>query len=95
MMIGQWKLIIMFELRKWCSLSPTVFVIYIDKIEQCLEEECIVVNMVKLVFFFLCVYSNDIVLLAKTIDDLHNNSMFSINSTNIHDLIINIDKSII
>jgi hypothetical protein len=51
-------------------LSPTLFGIYIDKSEYCLEEEsCVGPILVGIVIIFL-LYANDIVLMARSPHDL-------------------------
>lgn len=56
--------------KKICLLSPTLFSIYIEKLEECLEATgCEGPKLVGIVITFL-LYANNIVLLSKSSDDL-------------------------
>jgi hypothetical protein len=64
----------------------------IDKTEQCLEHEgCIGINMVRLVVILL-LYVDDIVLLAKPIEDLHKQLKCSPTIIKNYELTINMIK---
>jgi hypothetical protein len=57
--------------KQRCPLSPTLFGIFTNKIEKCLEGEgCTSIKMVELIVY-LPLYFDDIVLPAKFIDDLN------------------------
>jgi hypothetical protein len=56
--------------KQGCPLSPTLFNIYIDKLEDCLEDAgCVGPTLVSIVIILL-LYANDIVLMEKIPYDL-------------------------
>ena len=53
-------------LKQGCPLSPTLFGIYIDKLEGCLEEAgCAGTILAGIVIILLLLYADNIVLLAR------------------------------
>ena len=56
--------------NKGCPLSPTLFCIYINKLEECLEFAGCKGTKLAGVLITLLLYADDIVLLAKSHDDL-------------------------
>jgi hypothetical protein len=58
--------------KQGCLLSPTLFGIYIDKLEECLEKAgCVGPTLTVIVINLLC-YADDIVLMAMSPHDLEN-----------------------
>jgi hypothetical protein len=58
--------------KKGCPLSPTLFGIYIDKLEDCLEKTgCVSPTLIGIVINRL-LYANDIILMARSPHDLEN-----------------------
>jgi hypothetical protein len=53
-------------------LSPTLFGVYIDKLEDCLEKEGCVSPTLTGIFINLLLYADDIVLMARSPHDLEN-----------------------
>ena len=58
------------EVKQGCPLSPTLFGIYIDKLEDCLEEAGCAGTFLAGIVIILLLYANDIVLLARDPYDL-------------------------
>ena len=56
--------------KQGCPLFPSIFGIYIDKLEECLEIVGCKGTELVIVLFTLLLYVNDIVLLSRTYDDL-------------------------
>jgi hypothetical protein len=56
--------------KQGCPLSPTLFAIYIDKLEDCLEKEDCVGLTLTGIFINLLLYANDIILMARSPCDL-------------------------
>ncbi len=52
-----------------CPLSPTLFGIYIDKLEECLETAGYKCTKLYGIIITLLLYANDFVLLAKSHDE--------------------------
>ena len=68
---GQHIQIAILELNKVSPSPPTLFGIYIDKLEKCLEEaSCISIILARIVIILL-LYANDIVLMARCHFDLN------------------------
>ena len=61
---------VILELEKGFPLSPTLFDIYIDKLEACLEEVGCVGTFLGGIVIILLLYDDDIVLLARCPSDL-------------------------
>jgi len=62
--------------KQGCPLSPTLFDIYINKLEICLEEaSCTRMTLVGIVVILL-LYVDDIVLLTRSPSDLHRQLRF-------------------
>jgi hypothetical protein len=60
------------RVKQGCPLSPTIFGIYIDKLEYCLEKAgCVGPTLTGIVINFL-VYVDDIILMARSPYDLEN-----------------------
>ena len=58
--------------KQGCPFSPTLFGIYIDKLEVCLEEEgCVSPTLTSIVINIL-LYADDIVLMVRSPHDLEN-----------------------
>ena len=57
-------------MKQGCSFSPTLFFIYIDKLEGCLEEADCVGTILAEIVIILLLYTDDIVLLARCLSDL-------------------------
>jgi hypothetical protein len=53
-------------------LSPTLFGIYIDKLEECLEKESCVVPTLTGIVINILLYADDIVLMERSPHDLEN-----------------------
>jgi hypothetical protein len=51
-------------------MSPTLFGIYIDKLENCLEEVGCVIPILTSIVIILLLYTNDIVLMVRSPYDL-------------------------
>jgi hypothetical protein len=60
------------EFKQGCPLSPTLFGIYIDKLEECLEKAGCVVPTLTGIVINLLLYVDDIVLMARSPHDLEN-----------------------
>jgi hypothetical protein len=58
--------------KQGCSLSPTIFCIYIDKLEDCLEKAGCVDPTLTGIVINLLLYADDIVLMARSPHDLEN-----------------------
>jgi hypothetical protein len=58
--------------KQGCPLSPTLFGIYIDKLEECLEKEGCVGPTLTGIVINLLLYVDDIVLMARSPHDLEN-----------------------
>ena len=58
------------EVKQGFPLSPTLFVIYIDKLERCLEEAGCASTILVSIVIILLLYAGDIVLLARCPSDL-------------------------
>jgi hypothetical protein len=58
--------------KQGCPLSPTLFGIYIDKLEECLEKEGCVGPTLTGIVINLLLYPDDIVLMARIPHDLEN-----------------------
>ena len=60
--------------KKGCPVSPTLFGIYIDKLEDCLEVTgCVVPTLVGIVIVLL-LFANDIVFMARNLYELSKNT---------------------
>jgi hypothetical protein len=60
------------RVKQGCPLSPTLFGIYIDKLEECLEKEgCVGPTITGIVINFL-LYVDDILLMTRSPHDLEN-----------------------
>jgi hypothetical protein len=69
---GQKRLTTIFRVKQGCPLSPTLFGIYIDKLEDCLEKEgCVGPTLIGIVINLL-LYVDDIVLMERSPHDLEN-----------------------
>jgi hypothetical protein len=67
---GQNKINCNIGVKQGCPLSPTLFVIYIDKLEDCLEEAgCVSLPLVSIVIILL-LYADDIVIIERSPYDL-------------------------
>ena len=53
-------------------MSPTLFGIYIDKLEECLEKEGCVRPTLTGIVINLLIYANDIIIMARSPRDLEN-----------------------
>jgi hypothetical protein len=60
------------RVKQGCPLSPTLFGIYIDKLEDCLEKPGCVGPTLTSIVINLLLYANDIVLMARSPYDLEN-----------------------
>ena len=60
-----------FGVKQGWSLSPTIFVIYIDKLEKCLEEACDADTILAEIVIILLLYVDNIVLMARHPFDLN------------------------
>jgi hypothetical protein len=60
------------RVKQGCPLSPTLFGIYIDKLEECLEKEGCVSPTLTGIVTSLLLYSDDIVLMERRPHDLEN-----------------------
>ena len=58
--------------KQGCPLSPTLFGIYIDKLEECLEKTGCVGPTLTGIVINLLLYADDIVLMARSPHDLEN-----------------------
>ena len=58
--------------KQGCPLSPTLFGIYIDKLEECLEKAGCVSPTLIGILINLLLYADDIVLMARSPHDLEN-----------------------
>jgi hypothetical protein len=58
--------------KQGCPLSPTLFGIYIDKLEDCLEKEGCVGPTLTGIVINLLLYADDIILMARSPHDLEN-----------------------
>jgi hypothetical protein len=58
--------------KQGCPLSPTLFGIYIDKLEECLEKEGCVSPTLTGIVINLLLYVDDIVLMERSPHDLEN-----------------------
>ena len=56
--------------KQGCSLSPTIFGIYIDKLEGCLEEAGCAGTFLARIVIIILLYADDIVLLERDLSDL-------------------------
>ena len=60
------------KVKQGCPLSPALFGIYIDKLEDCLEKEgCVGPTLIGIVINIL-LYVDDMVLMVRMPDDLEN-----------------------
>jgi len=70
--VGQKEINCNIGVKQGCPLSPTLFGIYIDKLEDCLEKAgCIRPTLTSIVINLL-LYADDIVLMARSPHDLEN-----------------------
>jgi hypothetical protein len=60
------------RVKQGCPLSPTLFGIYIDKLEECLEKVGCVSPTLTGIVINLLLYGNDIILMARSPHDLEN-----------------------
>jgi hypothetical protein len=58
--------------KQGCPLSPTLFGIYIDKLEECLEKERCIGPTLTGIFINIFLYADDIVLMERSPHDLEN-----------------------
>jgi hypothetical protein len=56
-----------------CPLSPTLFGIYIDKLEECLEKTSCVGPTLTIIVINLLLYADNIALMARSPRDLETN----------------------
>jgi hypothetical protein len=61
--------------KQGCPLSPTLFGIYIDKLEDCLEKVSCVGPTLTGIVINLILYADDIVLMARSAHDLENHDI--------------------
>jgi hypothetical protein len=79
--------------KQGCPLSPTLFGIYIDKLEDCLEKEgCVGPTLTGIVINIL-LYSNDIILMERSPHDLENQLRILKDFCSNMGMIVNIDKT--
>jgi len=79
--------------KQGCPLSPTIFDIYTDKLERCLEEGSCTRTTLAGIVIILLLYVNDIVLLAKMPSDLHHQLRFLKDFFSNMGMSINTDKT--
>jgi hypothetical protein len=60
------------RVKQGCPLSPTLFVIYIDKLEDCLEKAGCVEPTLTSILINILLYADDIALMARSPHDLEN-----------------------
>jgi len=60
------------EVKQGCPLSPTLFGIYIDKLEYCLEKEGCVNPTLTGIVINIFLYADDIFLMVSCLHDLEN-----------------------
>ena len=70
--VGQNRITVISESNKVVPCPPTLFGIYIDKLEDCLEKTCCVGPTLTSIVINLLLYANDIVLMARSPHDLEN-----------------------
>ena len=69
-----WSKVINYDIivKQGCPLSPILFGIYIDKLEECLEKAGCVGPTLTSIVINLLLYADDIVLMARSPHDLEN-----------------------
>jgi hypothetical protein len=90
------------EVKQGCPLSPTLFGIYINKLEECLEKSGCVGPTLTGIVINIILYADDIVLMARSPHDLENqlrilkdffcNMGMSVNTDNTKVMIIKYNK---
>ena len=60
------------KFKQGCPLSPTLFGIYIDKLEECLEKASYVGPTLSSIVINILLYVDDIILMARSPHDLEN-----------------------
>jgi hypothetical protein len=74
-------------------LSPTLFGIYIDKLEDCLEKTCCVGPTLTGIVINLLLYADDIILMARSPHDLENQLRILKEFCSNMGMIVNTDKT--
>jgi hypothetical protein len=90
------------RVKQGCPLSPAIFSIYIDKLEECLEEAWCVVSTLVGIIITLLLYPNDIVLMERSpynldmqlriLHDFYSNTGMTINTDKTKVMIIKSKK---
>ena len=81
------------KVKKFCHLSPTLFGIYIDKLEDCLEKVgCVVPTLIGIVINLL-LYANDIVFMERSPHDIGNQIRILKDFCSNMSMNVNIDKT--
>jgi hypothetical protein len=81
------------RVKQGCHLSPTLFGIYIDKLEDCLEKVgCVVPTLIGIVINLL-LYANDIVFMERSPHDIGNQIRILKDFCSNMSMNVNIDKT--
>jgi hypothetical protein len=79
--------------KQGCPLSPTLFGIYINKLEACLEKASCVGPTLTGIVINLLIYVDDIVLMERSLHDLENQLRILKDFCSNMGMIVNIDKT--
>jgi hypothetical protein len=81
------------RVKQGCPLSPTLFGIYIDKLEECLEKTSCVGPTLTIIVINILLYADGIVLMERSPNDLGNQLRVLKDFCSNMGITVNIDKT--